>query len=72
VTGCEYAGYRHQSPVIRVKTRSTPIVVRGLPSRELDWQVVEEDDGHLAMAQYRDGDIVSSLTVGSRRVELAV
>jgi len=71
VTGCEHAGYRHQSPVIRVKTRSTPIVVRGLPSRELDWQIVEEDDGHLAMAQYRDGDIVSSLTVGSRRVELA-
>jgi rubredoxin-NAD+ reductase len=71
VTGCEHAGYRHQSPVIRVKTRSTPIVVRGLPSRELDWQIVEEDDGHLAMAQYRDGAIVSSLTVGSRRVELA-
>jgi rubredoxin-NAD+ reductase len=71
VTGCEHPGYRHQSPVIRVKTRSTPIVVRGLPSRELDWQIVEEDDGHLAMAQYRDGDIVSSLTVGSRRVELA-
>jgi rubredoxin-NAD+ reductase len=71
VTGCEHAGYRHQSPVIRVKTRSTPIVVRGLPSRELDWQIVEEDDGHLAMAQYRDGDVVSSLTVGSRRVELA-
>jgi rubredoxin-NAD+ reductase len=71
VTGFEHAGYRHQSPVIRVKTRSTPIVVRGLPSCELDWQIVEEDDGHLAMAQYRDGDIVSSLTVGSRRVELA-
>jgi rubredoxin-NAD+ reductase len=57
--------------VIRVKTRSTSIVVRGLPSRGLDWQIVEEDDEHLAMAQYRDGDIVSSLTVGSRRVELA-
>jgi rubredoxin-NAD+ reductase len=71
LSGFEHAGYRHQAPVIRVKTRSTPIVVRGLPSRELDWQIVEEDDGHLAMAQYRDGDIVSSLTVGSRRVELA-
>jgi rubredoxin-NAD+ reductase len=72
VTGCEHAGYRHQSPVIRVKTRSTPIVVRGMPSRELAWQIVEEDEAHLAMAQYRDGHIVSSLSVGSRRVELAV
>ncbi|CAB3799889.1 FAD-dependent oxidoreductase [Pararobbsia alpina] len=71
VSGFEHAGYHHEPPVIRVKTRSTPIVVRGMPSRELDWQIVEEDDEHLAMAQYRDGEIVSSLTVGSRRIELA-
>jgi rubredoxin---NAD+ reductase len=71
VTGREHPGYRHKPPVIRVKTRSTPIVLRGMPSRELGWQMVEEDDDHLAMAQYRDGEMVSSLTVGSRRIELA-
>ncbi|MFP3569087.1 FAD-dependent oxidoreductase [Paraburkholderia sp. SIMBA_030] len=71
VLGIEHAGYRHQPPVIRVKTRSLPIVVRGLPSRELAWQTVVDEPTVLSMAQCRDGHIVASLDVGRPHSQMA-
>jgi rubredoxin---NAD+ reductase len=59
-------GYTHRTPVVRVKTRSLPIVLRGNPSRELEWQVLDEDEGYLSMSQSRDGVAVASLSVGQR------
>lgn len=71
VLGRTHSGYRHQPPVLRVKTRSLPIVMRGAPSRDLPWEVVDEDEQELSMAQYRDGNVIASLQVGQRRLELA-
>lgn len=62
--GREHAGYAHKAPVIRVKTRSLPIVVRGVPARDLTWQALDVDADHLSMAQYRDGEVVASLSIG--------
>ena len=66
-----HRGYRHQTPVLRVKTRWLPIVMCGAPSRDLQWQVVDEDEQQLSMAQYRDGVVVASLKVGQRSLEIA-
>jgi rubredoxin---NAD+ reductase len=71
VLGLDHSGYRHQPPVIRVKTRSLPIVVRGVPSRDLPWETVEDDAGQLSMAQYRDGIMVASLGIGRRQTQMA-
>ncbi len=57
--------------MIRVKTRSLPIVLRGLPSRELAWQTVVDEPTVLSMAQYRDGRIVASLDVGRPPTRMA-
>jgi rubredoxin-NAD+ reductase len=66
-----HPGYDHQPPVLRVKTRSLPILMRGAPSRDLQWEVVDEDEQQLSMAQYRDGTLIASLKVGQRSLELA-
>jgi rubredoxin-NAD+ reductase len=66
-----HPGYDHQPPVLRVKTRSLPILMRGAPSRDLQWEVVDEDEQQLSMAQYRDGALIASLKVGQRSLELA-
>jgi len=66
-----HPGYQHQPPVLRVKTRSLPILMRGAPSRDLQWEVVDEDEQQLSMAQYRDGAVTASLKVGQRSLELA-
>jgi rubredoxin-NAD+ reductase len=66
VLGREHEGYRHRPPVLRVKTRSLPIVLRGAPSRELDWTVLDEDDVYMSLAQYSEGHIVASLSVGNQ------
>jgi rubredoxin-NAD+ reductase len=70
VLGRDHAGYRHTPPVLRVKTRSLPIVMRGAPSRELSWEVVDEDERQLSMAQYRNGSLLASLQVGQKNLEL--
>ncbi|MFP1682945.1 FAD-dependent oxidoreductase [Alloalcanivorax sp. C16-1] len=64
-----HPGYRHQAPVVRLKTRHLPIVLRGAPDPALDWEVEHENDDYLALRQCRDGETTASLTVGrpSRR-----
>lgn len=62
--GREHAGYAHVQPVIRLKTRSLPIVLRGLPSMAGTWRIVEQGEGHLRMEQDLDGHMASSLQVG--------
>lgn len=62
--GKAHAGYVHVQPVIRLKTRSLPIVLRGLPSTAGTWRVVEQGEGHLRMEQDLDGLMASTLQVG--------
>jgi rubredoxin-NAD+ reductase len=71
VLGREHSGYRHRHPVLRVKTRSLPIVMRGAPCTDLPWEVIDEDDAQLSMAQYRHGNVVASLQVGQRNLQIA-
>lgn len=61
-----YPGYQHKSPVIRVKTKSLPIVLHGAPQPQLDWLVLEETPDLLVMQQARDGQVLSTLEVGAQ------
>lgn len=55
----------HQAPVIRLKTRSMPVVLHGTPCAQLDWQVVADEAGYLHMQQQRDGTTAARLELGT-------
>lgn len=57
--------YKHTMPVIRLKTRSMPVVLHGLPSPEGQWQVVSQDDYTLVMEQWVNDQAVAKLELGS-------
>lgn len=60
-----HPGYGHKPPVIRVKTKSLPIVLHGSPSQSLPWTTREESPELLVMEQIQNGEILSRLEVGS-------
>jgi rubredoxin-NAD+ reductase len=64
LVGKPHDGYIHVQPVIRLKTRSMPIVLRGLPSSAGTWRVVEQGEGHLFMEQDLNGQMALTLQVG--------
>jgi rubredoxin-NAD+ reductase len=47
--------------VIRLKTRSSPLVVHGSPRPDGEWRVISEDGGGLAMEQWQDGQLNARL-----------
>lgn len=55
VLGRPHPGYVHAAPVVRLKTRSAPIVIHGNPTPEGTWHVVEDSEGRLAMEQWHAG-----------------
>ena len=57
-----HPGYRHAQPVVRLKTRSAPVVLRGLPQSGASWRVIEDGPNRLVMEQWL-GD-----TLGARLV----
>jgi rubredoxin---NAD+ reductase len=61
-----YIGYRHRNPVIRLKTRTLPIMLLGKPCRDGRWSVIEENDNWLYMQQSLADQPVASLEVGKR------
>lgn len=69
--GRQHAGYAHQQPVVRLKTRSLPIALHGLPCSDGEWRVLEERDDYLYMQQWRHGHAVARLEVGKARQRLA-
>jgi len=69
--GRQHPGYAHVQPVIRLKTKSLPVVVHGLPCADGEWVVVEETADMLRMNQRRNGDVVARLEAGSLRQRLA-
>lgn len=69
--GRPHAGYAHVQPVIRLKTKSLPIVVHGLPCPDGEWVVIEDSADMLCMQQRRNGELVARLEVGSPRHRLA-
>ncbi|TFZ55314.1 rubredoxin [Methylorubrum sp. Q1] len=61
ILGRAHPGYAHAAPVIRLKTRSAPIALHGIPVAERPWHVVEESEHRLAMEQRQGGDITAWL-----------
>jgi rubredoxin-NAD+ reductase len=61
ILGRPHAGYAHAAPVIRLKTRSVPIVIHGRPVPGAPWQVIEESESRLVMEQWREGRLGARL-----------
>jgi rubredoxin---NAD+ reductase len=61
VTGGKAVYYEHRSPVIRLKTRSAPVVVEGSIRRGGEWRHVEGAQGELIMEQWLDGNVTARL-----------
>ncbi|MCJ2012286.1 FAD-dependent oxidoreductase [Methylobacterium sp. J-076] len=61
ILGRPHPGYAHAAPVIRLKTRSLPVELHGIPVAGAAWEVVEGGEGRLAMVQRRNGEVVARL-----------
>lgn len=61
ILGRESPGYAHAAPVIRLKTRSAPIELHGVPVAGAPWHVTEESERRLAMEQRQGGEVVAWL-----------
>lgn len=60
-----HPGYRHKDPIIRVKTKSLPIVLHGAPRLAVAWSTLEDTPDLLLMQQLSDGQSISTLEVGA-------
>jgi len=58
-------GYEHSTPVVRLKTRSLPVVINGLPVADVAWTLIYEDAETLIMEQTIENQLVAHLKVGS-------
>lgn len=66
------SSYTHTAPVIRLKTRSLPIVVRGIPVPDQQWFIVTDDANKLVMEQRDNQQTTVSLTIDlSKQVKAA-
>jgi rubredoxin-NAD+ reductase len=63
----EKSTYQHIQPVIRLKTRSLPIVIRGVPDTDGRWHTIREDKDALVMEQYVDQQAIALLTLDLSR-----
>ncbi|MFT6259960.1 MAG: rubredoxin-NAD+ reductase [Bermanella sp.] len=61
--------YQHTPPVIRLKTRTLPIVVRGLPQSNGKWITVNKNDDELVMEQHLADDVIALLRVDLSRLK---
>ena len=61
ILGRPHGGYDHARPVLRLKTRSTPVVVHGAPIAGAEWTVIEDTVERLMMEQWADGALVARL-----------
>ena len=60
----EYSGYAHTQPVIRLKTKSMPVVMHGLPVSGGVWETKEDTSDVLKMQQSLLGQMVVTLEIG--------
>ena len=61
VLGRAHEGYRHAAPVIRLKTRSTPLVIHGAPVPGVAWTMAGDGEGTLRMEQWLEGKLQARL-----------
>ncbi len=57
--GLAHAGYTHAAPVIRLKTKSTPLIIHGIPTASGLWRTLEDSAERLRMEQW-DGDVLQA------------
>lgn len=67
ILGNREVTYEHRTPPIRLKIKSLPIELTGLPADQGEWKVIEENQDYLHMEQVVDGLVQSTLRVGSIR-----
>lgn len=65
VLNLEASVYQHSAPVVRLKTRSLPVVMNGLPLAGVDWTLIHEDADELVMEQRFDNQVIAHLKVGA-------
>jgi rubredoxin-NAD+ reductase len=58
-----HTGYSHAQPVIRLKTKSAPVMLQGAPHPEGSWRTIRDDATVLVMEQWRGGERTSRLSV---------
>jgi len=61
----EASVYEHSAPVVRLKTRSLPVVMNGLPLAGVEWTLVHENADELVMEQRFENQVVAHLKVGA-------
>lgn len=61
ILGHEHDGYVHRMPTIRLKTRSTPIVLEGWISAYGEWRILRDDARALIMEQWVGSERVAKL-----------
>jgi len=61
-----HPGYGHRPPVVRLKTRRLPIVLRGRVQPSQPWRIVRDEDGYLLMEQPRHDGPATTLSVGRK------
>lgn len=64
ITGRPHGEYQHRPPVIRLKTRTLPIAMHGVPRHAGEWRVIEDSKDHLRMQQWYQGQACVTLDVG--------
>ncbi|MDR3460779.1 MAG: FAD-dependent oxidoreductase [Beijerinckiaceae bacterium] len=62
ILGIAHGGYDHTPPVVRLKTKSAPLVMHGLPAKDGEWRVVDSNQARFAMEQWRGQDLVARLS----------
>jgi rubredoxin---NAD+ reductase len=56
-----HSGYVHSPPVLRLKIKTFPIVVHGLPRADGVWGAPKECDGGVLVEQWHDGEVIARL-----------
>ncbi|WP_284451308.1 FAD-dependent oxidoreductase [Methylophaga thalassica] len=67
ILGMETESYEHRTPPIRLKIKSLPIELNGLPTEEGEWKVIEDNQDFLHMEQVVGDVTQSTLRVGAVR-----
>lgn len=65
------ASYEHITPVVRLKTKTFPVVVHGLPRADGIWRTAKDDDGEIVAEQWLGGERVARLEAGRSITRLA-
>lgn len=67
ILGKDDETYEHRTPVIRLKIKSLPIELNGVPVDNGEWKVIEENQDYLHMEQIVHGATQSTLRIGSAK-----